>query len=456
MLFILFLLVALLLLVALAFNFKNIFSKWNKITVRCIKTPSNIFLLQHCPNLLHITNISTSIPSFIPKPPIDNTNSIIETTSVKLHDTIKDYYFDEMEETKQSQQLEIQSKKNTHFLLTYPIIQILFSEWYRQHKTISNLLPYDREKIVTPDGGYFTLEWYPQKPSGNSIPIILLTHGVGGSHRSHYIQHLIRHIHTVWKGKCITVVMTRRGCGDLTISSQFLNNDVTDLSDFRLGIQHLELNYLKKYSINGIYSIGFSFGAIQTSHYIAECAQHNRSHPFRSVVLLSIPFCIYEMDQLAMKQSFLPSYLGTRFLKKQFLKKENVEHLKRNPSFNLEKALSVRNSEEWNQHVTMHVHQQEHESMERYYMKASAKKWIHKMKNCHALIVASLDDPLMPPELYDSLSLYNRNPELIYVQCQYGSHGTLLDQFVGHWPSWVERIATEFLMASEALRIKEI
>lgn len=232
--------------------------------------------------------------------------------------------------------------------------------------------------------------------------------------------------------------MVRRGCGGLQLTSQYLNNDVTDTRDLELAIQHIESRIGPK---TPLFGVSFSFGAMQLSKYLAET---NGRHRFWGCCFVSMPWCLHEMNGKLVKHA-VTNRLAVRNMRNVFLRKENQELLIRNETFNLKLALETVDAVEWTKNVDFHTHRMKHDSLHRFHTCGSPKKWISKIKNCKIMCISALDDPLCPDVIQESMSLYCRNPNLFFVQSEFGSHGTMLDRYYNDKPSWHEELVLQFV-----------
>lgn len=76
-------------------------------------------------------------------------------------------------------QLEVCSVKKSHLCMKPVLVQVVYSENWRKVAE-RNLLRYERHLIHTPDGGNFSVEWWPKMPSPEEMrdqtdkPVILV------------------------------------------------------------------------------------------------------------------------------------------------------------------------------------------------------------------------------------------------------------------------------------------
>ncbi len=340
----------------------------------------------------------------------------------------------------QGSNLVLSFYKNTKWLLSKWSMQMVANHGIRKLICYAKSLRYERNLLQTEDGGTFSLEWYPRKPTAadKHCSIVVVLHGITGSHLSYYIQYMVQHVHH--KTNYFVVVVTRRSCGDLVLSSQYLANDPSDTSDLEQGLSEIK-KVTTPLQCKYMHAIGFSFGGIQLSRLLTT---KPNLISFHSIMLISVPFCIHHMEKIAQQQHPIVKKAAVWTLQHNFLKKKNLALLHKNPSFCEDHAWKASSTQQWNESVTFRTQKRQYSSLQQFYQESSAKYWIHHIP-CPCLILNAADDPLCSIDIVKELGVNNTNPHLIFAQTQFGGHCTFSNHFSMNNASWLEELAVQFI-----------
>lgn len=131
-------------------------------------------------------------------------------------------------------------------------LQTIFPALFRKHLS----LPFDRERITTPDGDFLDLDWLRQ----DSKKLVIICHGLEGDSRRPYMRGMAKHF---FQNKYDVLTWNFRGCsGELNIRPFFYHSGAT--YDLETVVNHAAEKYAQ------VYLIGFSLGGNLTLKYLGE------------------------------------------------------------------------------------------------------------------------------------------------------------------------------------------
>jgi predicted alpha/beta-fold hydrolase len=134
-------------------------------------------------------------------------------------------------------------------------------------------LPFERERVDTPDGDYLDLDWL----RGGSSDLVIISHGLEGNSRRPYMAGMARHFFT---NGFDVLTWNFRGCsGELNRKPIFYHSGATYDLDFV--VQHAGKEY------TNIFLVGFSLGGNLTLKYLGE--KRERSPKISKAVAISVP-----------------------------------------------------------------------------------------------------------------------------------------------------------------------
>lgn len=137
-------------------------------------------------------------------------------------------------------------------------------------------VPYQRERITTPDDDFLELDW--ARDGRDRLAILL--HGLEGCSRSHYIQGLVQELGAAgWDG----LVLNFRGCGgEMNRRCRLYHSGET--GDLHTVIGHAAAQP----DVNEIALVGVSLGGNVTLKYLGEHGAHLHRR-IRRAVAISVP-----------------------------------------------------------------------------------------------------------------------------------------------------------------------
>jgi uncharacterized protein len=282
-------------------------------------------------------------------------------------------------------------------------------------------LPFDRERITTPDGDFLDVDWL----RSSSERLLVISHGLEGNSRRPYMLGMANIFFTNgWDVLCWNF----RGCsGEINRRPVFYHSGAT--GDLETVIRHASKGYRE------ISLIGFSLGGNLTLKYLGE--SHESSHRINKAVAISVPLDLAgSSDRI--------SETGNLIYAKRFLKSLKSKILLKSRDFPKEiqsKGLDkIRKLREFDEIYTGPLHG--FEGADDYYAKCSALNFLPKI-SAKVLILNARNDPFLSSTCYpEAMGVGLRN---VYMEFpENGGH-------VGFTPRglkelyWSEKRALEFL-----------
>lgn len=229
-------------------------------------------------------------------------------------------------------------------------------------------------------------------------PHLLLLHGLEGSRRSHYVGGLLAEAQS--RGWNATL-MVFRGCGAAPNSARrfYHSGETTDLELVfaTLRARHSDRRWLL---------CGISLGGNVTLKWLGEQGERLTT-VVAGAACISVPFDL-AAGARAISRGAASLYDRT-FLRS--LRRKALDKLGRHPDlFQRERLLRARTVYEFDDAVTAPVHG--FADAADYYTRASAIRWIDKVR-VKTLLLSSYDDPFLPASVLDDVkSIASRNPAL--------------------------------------------
>lgn len=169
-----------------------------------------------------------------------------------------------------------------------------------------NTLPFERERINTPDGDFLDLDWLKK----DSRKLVIISHGLEGNSRRPYMVGMASHF---FEGGFDVLNWNFRSCGEqLNLKPIFYHSGST--YDLETVIKHAEKEY------DEIFLIGFSIGGNLTLKYLGE--ERKLNPKIKKGVAISTPLhlessCI----KISSMQNIIYSKRFLRTLKEKIIKK---------------------------------------------------------------------------------------------------------------------------------------
>ncbi|KAF9426930.1 hypothetical protein BGZ94_005782 [Podila epigama] len=297
------------------------------------------------------------------------------------------------------------------------------------------IINYDRELLVTPDGGTVSLDWAPslKKMPADDTPTLVLLHGLtGGSHES-YIRALVQTMTEDHGYRCI--VFNARACANTEVTTaQLYSGSWTE--DLRMAVKHIR----KVLPEAKLMSVGFSLGANILVNYMGE---EGDNCEFLGAMSVGNPFDLMG-SCLALSRGFLgakiysPAMGGN--LRRIFMKHAKI--FENSDVVDVEAVKRVVSIRDFDDEVTRRVFK--YRTVHEYYRMASSTQRVLDIKRPF-LCLNALDDPIAVAECLPLDEIYE-NPFGLLATTTHGGH---LGWFEGFWSQerWCTKPLSEFCIA---------
>ena len=288
-----------------------------------------------------------------------------------------------------------------------------------------NFIPYERERIPTPDQDFLDLDWCKQ----GSSKLVIISHGLEGNTSRAYMRGMAR---AFFQAGYDILTWNYRGCSEvLNRNIRFYHSGATE--DLDVVIQHAN----NKNSYSEISLIGFSLGGNLTLKYLGEKGK-SLAPSIKNAVTFSVPMDLHATCLMISSPSNW--IYSNRFLKS--LKTKIIQKSKNHPELNIQGIDSITNLMEFDDKFTAPLHG--FENAIDYYTRNSS---IHFLKDIEipTLIVSAKNDPFLTKECFPTDDdIQNKNLKLEYPA--YGGHvGFAL--FAQNGLYWSELKALEFIQS---------
>ncbi|MBI3219183.1 MAG: alpha/beta fold hydrolase [Bacteroidetes bacterium] len=260
-------------------------------------------------------------------------------------------------------------------LLFHPHAETIWPALFRKVP----LIPYQRERISTPDDDFLDLDWLRQ----GSNKLVIVSHGLEGNTSRAYIKGMAKHF---FENGYDVLAWNYRGCsGEMNRQLRFYHSGATD--DLSWVINHAAPNY------ESIYLIGFSLGGNLTLKYMGE---GNTNNKIKKAIVFSVPLELHTSCLQILKPSnWMYHY---RFLKG--LKAKVVEKAKHRSDLNVSHLDRIKTLIEFDNHFTAPIHG--FADAIDYYKKCSSLYFLSGIQ-IPTLIVNAKNDPFLSKDCYPDL-----------------------------------------------------
>jgi uncharacterized protein len=286
-------------------------------------------------------------------------------------------------------------------------------------------LPFERERVITPDGDFLDLDWL--KNSSNSL--VIISHGLEGNSRRPYMVGMARHF---FLNGFDVLNWNFRGCSEeLNKKPIFYHSGATYDLDFV--VNHAAGNY------ENMYLIGFSLGGNLTLKYLGESRE--RDPKIRKAVAISVPLHLESScEKISSGENFLYSKRFLKTLKEKVVRK-SIQFPQEIPTEVLRKIKTLLDFDDYYT-GPLHGFRDAHD----YYEQNSSLYFLEKIE-IPALILNAQNDPFLSYKCFP-ISL-GRKLETVWMDFpKYGGH-------VGFSPRktediyWSEKRAFEFITGNQ-------
>ncbi|KAJ1647932.1 hypothetical protein LPJ64_000744 [Coemansia asiatica] len=276
------------------------------------------------------------------------------------------------------------------------------------------IVDYERELIVTQDGGTIGLDWSPpfaQMPE-DSRPIVILSHGLSGGSQETYVQATVKYL-TAEPYNFRTVVVNYRGCAGVKLTTHVLYNGGFT-SDYGFAVDFIR----GRFPQSKLISIGYSLGANLITKYVGE---QGDACPLKAAISVCNPYDLSASSDAIEEPTFRNKYIyGPAMLEGLMrLYRRHRKMMETGPvvlnSKAIEKIASIRQFDEL---ITSQVFG--YKDAADYYEKNSSAQFMPDIR-IPFLAITALDDPVCP-ERFIPRDTFSTNPHLVLALTRYGGH----------------------------------
>jgi predicted alpha/beta-fold hydrolase len=238
-------------------------------------------------------------------------------------------------------------------------------------------LPYQRERILTPDDDFLDLDWV----KNGRERLVIISHGLEGNSHRPYVQGMAHAF--VQKGFDV-LAWNYRGCSGMPNKQiRFYHSGATDdlhtVVTYALGSRYTEISL-----------IGFSLGGNLTLKYLGE---KGKNTPVSKAVVFSVPLHLQSScEKISEPSNFLYAHRFLRSLKKKVKEKAQVR-----PDLTLDPLRDIKTLLEFDDRYTAPLHG--FADACDYYEKSSALYFLEQIA-VPSLIVNAANDPFLSAACY--------------------------------------------------------
>lgn len=287
-------------------------------------------------------------------------------------------------------------------------------------------MPYQREKVITPDEDFLNCDWIHNDPHR----LVILTHGIIGDSQTRYNRGMAK----VFADRNWSILAwNMRGRGDEKLNLREKNYHLGFTDDLRFIIDHA----VREKNFREIVLIGFSMGANIVLKYLGEEGSQVHS-AIKGSIAFSAPIDVVSCGEQV-------DHPSRRFYTKHILKELMRSLLARvsilAPFVDMERLMKVKTWQEFDEIYTAPLFG--FESVLDYRRKASAKPLLSNI-TVPSLIISAKDDPLLSKECLPQDDILGANP---FVFGEFPEHGGHLGfaSFTKKGRIWSEERSLEFV-----------
>ncbi|MEK6783199.1 MAG: alpha/beta fold hydrolase [Bacteroidota bacterium] len=264
-----------------------------------------------------------------------------------------------------------------------------------------DFIPYERERITTPDQDFLDLDWLKQ----GSFRLVILSHGLEGNTSRAYVRGMAK---AFFLAGYDVMAWNYRGCSEeMNRNLRFYHSGATD--DLDVVIQYVN----KKKVYSEISLIGFSLGGNLTLKYLGEKGSQLPAS-LKKAVVFSVPM---DLHMSCLKISTRSNWMySKRFLLS--LKRKVIQKSKHLPELNTHGIDVITNLMEFDDKFTAPIHG--FKNAIDYYGKSSSIHFLHGIA-IPTLIINAKNDPFLSKECFPSYDAI-QNPSLRMDYSEFGGH----------------------------------
>ncbi|MFC4698628.1 hydrolase [Glaciecola siphonariae] len=258
-----------------------------------------------------------------------------------------------------------------------PHLQTIFPKYAMRTPNVD----FKNVRIDTPDKDFLDLAVCSPQAMKQPKAVVALFHGLEGSKKSHYIQHLA---YRLQQNGIVSVLMHFRGCsGEINRQARaYHSGETSDAKHFFLWIK-------KTYPQVPMFAVGFSLGGNMLLKLLGE----QQDDTIKAAVSISAPIDLAASSQ-AINHGFARHYQAHLLssMRQNLINKMKVIDMRPNVQLSPADVAKLNSFRLFDEYVTSVLHG--FKNADDYYEKCSAMQYIQHIKT-PTLIMHSLDDPFM-------------------------------------------------------------
>lgn len=280
------------------------------------------------------------------------------------------------------------------------------------------IVPWQRQRLELPDGDFLDLDIIGglNGSEKSKSPIVLVLHGLEGSSNSHYARAMGS---SLASNNFRVVVMNFRGCSGVQnrLQRSYHSGETEDLN--------YVVNYLRKENPGvSLFAVGFSLGGNVLLKWLGE---QGSNAPITSAVAVSVPFDLgVAADKMTQGVSRIYQKYFLSTLIPKIIEKNKIIPL----PVDVNKVQISKTLREYDDCLTAPLHG--FKNAEDYYQQSSCNQYLRGIET-PALIIHSLDDPFMTPDVIPKMKQLSK-----YVSLDIKSKGGHVG-FIGKNGYWLDK-----------------
>jgi len=258
-------------------------------------------------------------------------------------------------------------------------------------------LDYDIETFELSDGDFVECYWYNKE--AKDAPIVILFHGLEGSYLSPYLKGIMK---ALKNSGYRAVLMHFRGCAtkENRLARCYHSGETNDTKEF---ISHLK----DRFNDISIFAIGYSIGGNMLLKLLGE---YGNKSPLKGAVSVSAPMELSVCaDKMNKGFSKIYQFHLMKHLKSSLLAKYRIHDMKNIIGIDENGVKDMKTFWEFDNIYTGPIHG--FKNAKHYYDKSSAKGYLKDIET-KTLIIHSLDDPFMTPEILPTVDEVSNSVDL--------------------------------------------
>lgn len=280
-------------------------------------------------------------------------------------------------------------------------LQTLWGKLFRRQASAPTVL----ERWDTPDGDFVEVHRLHANPGA---PRLLLLHGLEGTVRSHYAQGLLNEAASRGWGADLLIF---RSCGsEMNRTRRFYHSGET--TDTAFVLERIS----REFPESPLALAGVSLGGNVLLKFLGEKGSDLPSQ-LKAAAAISVPF---DLSRSAKRINRGLSRLYQRFFLNSLRRKARLK-AERFPDLAPPSGIAgLRTLEDFDNLITGPLHG--FRDAQDYYQRSSSLPWLKRIK-LNTLLLSSIDDPMLPPEVLDEArEIARKNPALHLEFVDRGGH----------------------------------